>query len=124
MDDGISGTALLVQDQLRHNYSLFSRDELKQQTWQVAMSPDSSLSSKITAVQLMGSLKDTSAANLSINIAQNTSLDPTLRMVALGTLGVIGNAGHLSVIENFKNEEDQRLRNAANRAIERLSKKI
>jgi len=115
-ENTIAGSALLALDQ--H----FPDDlETSGQAFRVASDPRTSLTSRVTALQVASSQKHPEALPLALGLASDSNLPTSLRLSAIATIADLGMSDQLAFLKTFSAVREPRLYRAATVAITKLS---
>jgi len=116
-DNTIAGSALPALDQN------FPNDlETSKQAFRLASDPGTSLTSRVTALQVASSQKHPEALPLALGFASDSNLPTPLRLSAIATIADLGRNDQLASLETFASVREPRLHRAATAAITKLAR--
>ena len=119
----IAGTSLLALDRLSRTNADFEMQKFNQAALKLANDPTSGELARITALQVCARNQLKEVLPLAFELAQNGPSAP-LRISAIAALGELGEARHKRLLQQLAQDQNQRLRPAAQSALARLSKRI
>jgi hypothetical protein len=122
-DSSIGGTALLALSRLSERHGEI--DEPRIETEALAMAQDTSTGelSRMTAFQVCGRAHLQAAIPLLVDEAKSES-DVSLRISAIGSLGLVGQRSEVALLQNIVQEGNPRFKPSALLALKRVQSRI
>jgi hypothetical protein len=115
--ESYAGTALLTSTQIQQENPSAGVPSLADEIRQIIDNPAANLLTRIAAVQLSGELNMREMRESCRGIAEDPSQPKTLRLAAIGTLGIIGANDEGSGLETIRERAEEPLRTAATAAL-------
>jgi hypothetical protein len=119
----LAGTALLGLEHLSRSLAEVDRAAVAAACLEMAFDADAAPSGRITALSLCGRMNATGALERARAMAA-VETDAVLRMVAIATVGYLGDSSDAAALQHYSNEKDDRIVKSARAAIERLEKRV
>jgi hypothetical protein len=116
----LAGTALLGLEYLSRTHPEIDQKEIAGLASALAADEKCSEASRITAIRLCGTLRQTESRGLARALAQ-TGSSAMLRMAAIATLGEIGEPEDVPLLESLSRDDDKRIADVSSHASKRLS---
>jgi len=123
----MQGTAFIVAyslsgHDLAKEYSILSEGAIGQRAVACARNEKSALIDRVTALTLAARCRNREALSVSESILNQPDggIEPMLKVSAIATIGLLGDAHHLESLQRFRLSPDIRFKNAARVAIERI----
>ena len=132
-DSGLAGTALIVVEDLAKDYPEFQGGILHRAALRVVASPECSLSSRITALSILGSgVDDPRCFRIVADLAENPKEPLALQITATGQLARMAksNARAKEKLQNIawlterRTAKDARLKEVAERHLQKVEGRV
>jgi len=118
-DWSIAGTALITLTRLGES---IDQSKVAEKAFQTASDNEAGTAARITALQICANADYQKVLPLARTIVQSDA-EVTLRISALGAIGILGNSSDLATLKKYTKSSDSRLQYAGRAAIERIRKK-
>ncbi|WP_309399958.1 hypothetical protein [Cerasicoccus maritimus] len=127
-DSPLSGTALIVLNNLADDYPEFGRGVMAKASRRLAASPEACTASCITALSLLPDAPENEDVLMTSDIAQNSSAQYAVRVAAAGRLAKWSERNHPLASERLRalaitagnSKSDNRIRNAAQSKLDKI----
>ena len=119
----VAGTALLMLEYLSAHHEEVNRSRALELSENLAMDQQSCPANRITALSLCGRMGSTNVLAETRRMAADEQ-DAVLRMVAIATVGYLGDETDVKALEDYAQEKDSRIKKSAAGAIKRLHERL
>jgi len=118
--NGFAGTALLGLARLSEEYPEIDRAKLAERSLTSAVNEQEDPATRITAVGLCGVLNKVEVLPVARVLAQTGENTP-LRLASIGTIGLLGTADDLELMQSLADGSDEAAKKAAQVAVKRIT---
>ncbi len=119
----VAGTALIMLEYLSANHKEVNRSRALELSENLAMDPQSCPANRLTALSLCGRMGSTNVLEETRRMAAGEQ-DAVLRMVAIATVGYLGDETDVKALEDYAQEKDSRIKKSAAGAIKRIRERL
>ncbi|OGV70310.1 MAG: hypothetical protein A3K19_09310 [Lentisphaerae bacterium RIFOXYB12_FULL_65_16] len=97
----VAGAALIGVERLSRRYPDMQRDRIGTAALSLAANPDTSIQTRVTAIQICGATGNVAALPAAVAVAQDSGVSLPLRLAAIAAIGALGAQEHRSILTAF-----------------------